>query len=152
MARERTERKAHQHAPDLKTVMSGRVWLLSLVFFMNTLAGYGIFLWLPRILRDASGYRGTALSLITMIPFTAALIGMVLIGRHSDRTQERKGHVAVCAMTAAIGLVLAVVFQHSLPLIVLSFTFSQIGHRSVMSLFWAIPPMFLGTAAAAGIA
>jgi ACS family tartrate transporter-like MFS transporter len=36
---------------------------------------------------------------------------------------------------------------------VLSFTLSQIGQRSVMSVFWAIPPIFLGgTAAAAGIA
>jgi ACS family tartrate transporter-like MFS transporter len=152
MGRERAERAARQHAPDLQSVMSGKVWLLATVYFMNTLAGYGIFLWLPRILRDVSGYRGTALSLITMIPFIAALIAMVLIGRHSDRTQERKFHVAACAMTAATGLVLAAAFQHSLVLIVLSFTFSQIGHRSVMSLFWAIPPIFLGSAAAAGIA
>jgi ACS family tartrate transporter-like MFS transporter len=36
---------------------------------------------------------------------------------------------------------------------VLSFTLSQIGQRSVMSVFWSIPPMVLaGTAAAAGIA
>jgi ACS family tartrate transporter-like MFS transporter len=78
---------------------------------------------------------------------------MVLVGRHSDRTGERKWHVVGCAITAAIGLVLAVGFQHSVPLLVLSFTLSQIGQRSVMSVFWAIPPIFLGgTAAAAGIA
>ena len=38
-------------------------------------------------------------------------------------------------------------------MLVLSFTLSQIGQRSVMSVFWSIPPMLLGgTAAAAGIA
>ena len=38
-------------------------------------------------------------------------------------------------------------------LLVLSFTLSQMGQRSVMSVFWAIPPMLLsGPGAAAGIA
>jgi ACS family tartrate transporter-like MFS transporter len=76
----------------------------------------------------------------------------VLVGRHSDRTGERKLHVAACAGTAGLGLLLAIASQGNLLLLVLSFTLSQMGQRSVMSVFWAIPPMFLGgTAAAAGI-
>jgi len=112
-----------------------------------------VFLWLPSILRDASGYRGWRLSLVTALPFFVALVGMVLIGRHSDRTGERKGHVAACAMLGAVGLVLAAAAQNHVGLIVLSFAISQLGQRSVQGVFWAIPPMFLGgTAAAAGIA
>jgi nitrate/nitrite transporter NarK len=129
------------------------VWLLAAIYFMNTIVTYGVFLWLPRILRDASGLDGLALSTITAIPFAAALVGMVLVGRHSDRTGERRFHVAACALSAALGLVLAVTFQASVPLLVLSFTLSQVGQRSVLSVFWAIPPIFLGgAAAAAGIA
>jgi ACS family tartrate transporter-like MFS transporter len=61
--------------------------------------------------------------------------------------------VAACALTAAAGLCLAAFFQYSVPLIVLSFTLSQVGQRAIFGVFWAIPPMFLGgTAAAAGIA
>jgi MFS family permease len=78
---------------------------------------------------------------------------MVLIGRHSDRTGERKRHVAACALMAAVGLLLAALFQHDPALLVLSLTICQIGQRSVQPTFWAIPPAFLGgTAAAAGIA
>jgi ACS family tartrate transporter-like MFS transporter len=96
---------------------------------------------------------GFRLSAITAIPFVVALVGMVLIGRHSDRTAERKWHVAACVMTAALGLLVAAAFHDSLPLLVLGFALSQLGQRSVLSVFWAIPPMFLaGTAAAAGIA
>ena len=102
---------------------------------------------------EASGAGGFRLSLLTAVPFVAALVAMVLIGRHSDRTGERKLHVAACALTAASGLLLAVAFRAHLPLLVLSFAICQIGQRSVMSVFWAIPPMLLGgTAAAAGIA
>lgn len=153
MAAEREARGAGHHASVFEGFRSPKVWLLSMVYFLNTLVTYGVFLWLPKILRDLSGSAGWRLSVMTAIPFVAALIGMVVIGRHSDRTGERKRHVAACALTAASGLVLAAFLSNNLPLLVLSFTLSQIGQRSVMSVFWSIPPMLLGgTAAAAGIA
>jgi ACS family tartrate transporter-like MFS transporter len=152
LRREQAERVAHHERSLLRTLFAPRVWLLIAVYFLNTVVTYGIFLWLPKILRDASGASGFALSAMTMVPFVAALIAMVVIGRHSDRTGERKWHVAGCALLAAIGLVLAAAFGHNVVLLVLSFTLSQIGQRSVVSVFWAIPPIFLGgTAAAAGI-
>lgn len=139
---------------------SPKVWLLSTVYFLNTLVTYGVFLWFPTILRDAAGGAGSngggsgmTLTLVSAIPFVAALIAMVWIGRHSDRTGERKGHVAACAITGAAGLIVAILFPHNVLMIVVGFTLSQIGQRSVLSVFWAIPPMLLaGTAAAAGIA
>jgi len=153
MAPERAERESRHEGSPLKALLNGRVMLICFIYFLNTLVTYGVFLWLPRILRDASGYRGWRLSLVTALPFVVALVGMVLIGRHSDRTGERKWHLAACAMTGAIGLLLAAGFHDSVPLIVFSFALSQLGQRSVQGVFWAIPPIFLGgTAAAAGIA
>jgi ACS family tartrate transporter-like MFS transporter len=153
LQREQAERVAHHEASLLRTIAAPRVWVLIAVYFLNTVVTYGIFLWLPKILHDASGGGGSlALSVMTTIPFIAALMAMVLIGRHSDRTGERKLHVAACALTAAVGLVLAAASGQNVLLLVLSFTLSQIGQRSVVSVFWAIPPIFLGgTAAAAGI-
>ena len=153
MAAERAGRASQGHASVLGGMRSPRVWLLCAVYFLNTVVTYGVFLWLPKILRDLSGSGGWRLSVMTAIPFVAALVGMIVIGRHSDRTGERKRHVAACALTAASGLILAAVFSDNLPMLVLSFTLSQIGQRSVISVFWSIPPMLLGgTAAAAGIA
>ena len=152
MDAEAARRAAGGHTSILRSLSSGRVWLLCLVYFLNTVNTYGIFLWLPKMLSEAAGSRGFGISMLTAIPFTAALVAMVLVGRHSDRTDERKGHVAACALTAAAGLLLAVVFRDNLWLLVLSFTLSQMGQRSVMSVFWTIPPIFLGgIGAAAGI-
>jgi len=152
MREERELRGKVGHVSIARSLASGRVWLLCLVYFLNTTVTYGIFLWLPKILADASGLSGYALSSLTSIPFVAALIAMVLVGRHSDKTGERKKHVAGCALTAATGLVLAVAFRDTTWLLVLSFALSQMGQRAVLSVFWAIPPMLLGgTAAAAGI-
>jgi ACS family tartrate transporter-like MFS transporter len=153
MAAERAARQQHGHASVDDAFASPKVWLLATVYFLNTLVTYGVFLWLPKILRDLSGSHGWRLTVITSIPFVCALAGMILIGRHSDRTGERKKHVAACALIAATGLIVAALFTHNLPLLVLSFAFSQVGQRSVMSVFWSIPPIVLGgSAAAAGIA
>ncbi len=119
---------------------------------MNTLVTYGVFLWLPRILKEAAG-PGVSVGMLNALPFVVALAGMVLVGRHSDRTGERQWHVAACALTAAAGLLIAVAFQDSVVMLVVGFTLSQLGQRSLLSVFWAIPPIFLGgSAAAAGIA
>ena len=153
MRREKESRAATRHHSISASLASARVWLLATIYFLNTIVTYGILLWLPRILKESSGLDDLPLSAVTAIPFVAALAGMVLIGRHSDRTGERKWHVAACALIAAAGLLVAIVFQSSLPLLVVGFTLSQIGQRSVQGVFWAIPPMFLAsTAAAAGIA
>jgi ACS family tartrate transporter-like MFS transporter len=153
MEDDRVSRTRGAHETMATAFASPKVWLLTTVYFLNTLVTYGVFLWFPTILRDAAGGGGMRLTLLSAIRFAAALVAMVLIGRHSDRTGERKGHVAACALTGAAGLVVAILFPRSVPLLVAGFTLSQIGQRSVMSVFWAIPPMLLaGTAAAAGIA
>jgi ACS family tartrate transporter-like MFS transporter len=150
MDAENARRAAIGHTSLGRSLRSGRVWLLCSVYFLNTVVTYGIFLWLPKMLTEAAGGRQSfGLSLMTALPFCAALVAMFLVGRHSDRTGERKYHVAACAMTAAVGLVLAVAFRGNLWLVVLSFTLSQVGQRSVQGVFWAIPPIFLGGTAAA---
>jgi ACS family tartrate transporter-like MFS transporter len=150
---ERALRAAAGAKTPLRALLSGRVLLLCLVFFMNTMATYGIFLWLPRIIEDVSGKKGMELALLTAAPLIVAMVGMVVIGAHSDRTSERKWHLVACALTGAVGLVLAVMFQHQLVGLMLAFTLCQVGQRSISAVFWAIPPALLGgTAAAAAIA
>ena len=48
------------------------------------------------------------------------------------------------ARSRGAGLLLAVAFQGQHPLLVLSFTLSQMAQRSVLSVFWAIPPHLPG--------
>jgi ACS family tartrate transporter-like MFS transporter len=153
MRDERSSRATGGHGSIAASLRSFTFWRLTTVYFLNTIVTYGLFLWLPKILTDASGTSGFAISAMTALPFAIALVAMVLIGRHSDRTGERRWHVAGCAAMGAAGLMLAAAFQDDLLLLVLSFTLSQSGQRSVMSVFWAIPQRLLGgTAAAAGIA
>ena len=147
-------RKAAQMSTEAGQLLSNpKVWVLCLVYFLNSTVTYGLFLWLPQMLEEATGLKGFKLGLVSAVPFMAAIVGMVLIGAHSDRSGERKYHVAACAVTGAIGLALAAAFHKNPAMFVFSFALCQMGQRSIMSVFWAIPPIFLGgAAAAAGIA
>jgi ACS family tartrate transporter-like MFS transporter len=150
---ERARKAAQTSTGAFQPLSNPKVWLLCLIYFLNSTVTYGLFLWLPQMLEEVTGLKGFKLGLVNSMPFLAAIVAMILIGRHSDRTAERKYHVAACAGTAAVGLGLAALFHHQAALFVISFAICQMGQRSVMSVFWAIPPIFLGgAAAAAGIA
>jgi ACS family tartrate transporter-like MFS transporter len=79
-------------------------------------------------------------------------VGMVLLGRHSDRTMERKGHVAVALLMAGVGIGLSGLV--SSPVVIMALLcFAQIGVSAVPPMFWPLPASFLtGASAAAGIA
>jgi nitrate/nitrite transporter NarK len=131
---------------------SGRLWLLCLLYFLLNVGGYGYEFWLPTIIQEFSGQGEFVVGLIGAIPYCAAAVVMVLVGRHSDRTGERRWHVAAAAMTSAAGFVLSVWFQN--PIVaVAALTLAFVGLKSTLGPFWALGTTFLsGTAAAGGIA
>ncbi len=148
MAREQQARR--RHGASWRSLLDPKLLLVCLIYFLNTTVTYGIFLWLPQMIEETLGHRSFV---AVMIPFAFALVAMLLVGRHSDRTGERKRHVAGSAFVAAVGLGLAAAFRADPVMLIASLTICQMGQRSVQPTFWAIPPLFLGgTAAAAGIA
>ncbi|MFM0122250.1 MFS transporter [Paraburkholderia sp. RL18-101-BIB-B] len=130
-----------------------RVWVLCLCYFGIIMGLYGISFWLPTLIKASGVNDAFNVGLLTMIPYGAAAIAMVLLGRSSDRSKERRWHVALPAVIGAIGLVASTLVPHSVALAVVSLTFATIGILGALCQFWAIPPAFLGgAAAAAGIA
>ncbi|MGI8909108.1 MAG: MFS transporter [Rubrobacteraceae bacterium] len=136
-----------------QALVNGRVWLLALVYFGIVISLYGLSFWLPRIIQDFSGYGDFVVGLLGAIPFAAAAVGMVLFARHSDRTGERRWHVAIPAFIGAIGLILTGLVGTSSVLQMAALTLAALGIYSCLGTFWTLPTRFLGsTAAAAGIA
>ena len=130
-----------------------RVWVLSLCYFGIIMGLYGISFWLPTLFKAAGVADAFTVGLLTMIPYGAAAIAMVMLGRSSDRMKERRWHVAMPALLGAAGLVASTFVPHNAALAVLFLTLATIGIMGALCQFWAIPPSFLGgAAAAAGIA
>jgi MFS family permease len=149
MADERARRQAVGATSIRASLRNRQLWLLCAVFFLNSIANYGMFLWLPKLIEDVTGAEGWRLAVMTAVPFAVALGAMVVVGRASDRSGHRTRYVAGCAAMTAAGLVVAVIFQRSDALLLVGLTIAQMAIRSLAGVFWAIPPQLLGGAAAA---
>jgi MFS transporter, ACS family, tartrate transporter len=142
----------HQHHRLAEAFTSGRVWLLCLLYFLMNVGGYGYEMWLPSIVKGFSGQSDVVVGFINAIPYFIAAVVMILVGRHSDRTGERPGHVALCAISAAVGFGLAAWFKNPF-LAMAGLTIAFAGLKSTLGPFWAMSTACLsGTAAAGGIA
>ena len=135
-----------------KVLLDARIWFLAFIYFGLNTCSYGISLWLPTLIQSLSTAGSFFVGMISAIPYLAAAIAMVLIGQHSDRTGERRWHVAVLAFTGAAALFVAA-YAGSLAVSVAAISVAMLSVSSMVGPFWAMPTKFLqGTAAAAGIA
>jgi MFS family permease len=131
---------------------SGKVWVLCAIYFTLMIGLYGIAFWLPTIVK-AFGMKGyLRVGLVTAIPYGAAVIGMIFLSNHSDKTGERRLHYVVNVLAGAAGLILSGVFASTPVLAIVFLSMGTLGVIGSMPLFWPLPSAFLaGTAAAAGI-
>lgn len=131
---------------------SRKVWLLCAIYFTLMIGLYGIAFWLPTIVK-AFGMKGyLKVGLVTAIPYGIAVIGMVLLSHHSDKTGERRLHYVLNVTAGAIGLILSGVCASQPGLAIAFLSIGTLGVIGSMPLFWPMPSAFLaGTAAAAGI-
>ena len=150
-ATEKRNKEEVEHLSLFQALTDARILLCAVVYFCLNAASYGVAFFLPTIIKNF-GVSDTQTGLLSALPFVFGAIGMVLLGRHSDRTMERKGHVAVALSMAAIGIGLSGVVSN--PVIIMALLcFAQIGVSAVPPMFWPLPASFLtGASAAAGIA
>jgi len=132
---------------------NGRVWLIAVIHFcLIAITLYGIGFWMPQMLKTASRGTDFEVGLLAAIPYAAGAVAMVLAGRHSDRTGERRWHVAIAAATCATGLVLTTLAGGTFTLVA-SLSLAMIGLASIFGPFWALATVAArGVGAAAAIA
>jgi MFS family permease len=98
------------------------------------------------------GASGSVVGLLLVVPNLAGLIAMIIVSRHSDRTSERRYHMAAAGALAGVGLLLLDASPSPLLSVVL-FSAVAIGSYGFLPVFFSVPGEFLsGFPAAAGIA
>jgi ACS family tartrate transporter-like MFS transporter len=137
----------------LQAFASGRVWHLVVIYFGLMIGQYALSSWAPQLLQSLSREdSNTVVGLLLAIPSFVGLVVMIAVSRSSDRTLERRYHVAISALFASAALLLlgttsSQFFSVTLLCLLTAGVYSYIGP------FWALPSEFLtGYSAAAGIA
>jgi ACS family tartrate transporter-like MFS transporter len=135
----------------LLVLLDRRVLIFACAYFGLISCTVGISFWLPQIIKEL-GLSNTTTVLVSAIPSTGAIVGMLLLGRMSDKRQERRLHCSAGFLLGAIGLV-AAASTHSPVLQVAAFTLAAFGLQGGQPIFWTMPSAALsGSAAAAGLA
>jgi D-galactonate transporter len=126
-----------------------RVWTLTGIYFFYAVSVYGILFWLPQIIRGFGNLDPVQVGFLTSIPYICALISMLVVGRHSDRTGERRLHIAGCALLGGIALLGSALVGQPVWAYVL-ICVAAVGIWGQNGVFWTLPTSYLGGVAAAG--
>ena len=149
LEREKRTKKAVKPLSVWQAVRHRDVVLLTLVYFFIVTGNYGFGIWLPKIVQRLSGLSSFWVTMVTAIPFLAALPAMLVVGWHSDRTGERRWHTAIPIFAVAFGLAASQAVGGDVPLSMALFSIAAMGLYSYLPSFWALPTTFLDSAAAA---
>jgi ACS family tartrate transporter-like MFS transporter len=152
LAEERADQASHHGESLLRVLRDPVVWWLGLSYFLLVVGLYGFALWLPQLVKAGGDFSNFEVGVITAIPYAAAAVGMVLVGRHSDRTGERYLHLVMPALAGVVGF-LAATRSGGTGLLIAALSICAFGVLGWLGPFWALPTAFLRErAAAAGIA
>jgi nitrate/nitrite transporter NarK len=145
---------AAAHATSFRDVLKDRrVYGLAFAYFCIIASIYAISFWLPAILKAQGVASLITLGWYTAIPYVAGAVGMVYMGRRSDRVGERRFHSAGPAAAAALLLAACAFAGIHLSISLTLLTLVTAALWMAYTVFWAIPSEYIkGPAAAGGIA
>lgn len=130
-----------------KLLVLGLISLCSYVL-ANTIAFFS-----PTIIHNSGITDVMHVGFLAAIPALVGIAAMLWVGRHSDRSGERRWHYALPLFAAALSLALLRNAEGSPVMSILLLSIASAGHFASLSVFWSIPPEVLSRrAAAAGIA
>jgi MFS family permease len=127
--------------------------LLGLIYFLIQVGSYGLNFWAPHLIKSAGTNNPTVIGLLTAVPYVFGAISMVIVGRLSDASGERRKFVCGLLVTAAIGFFAAGFFDKQTGFLVAALAVLGAGVVASIPAFWTLPPKLMtGAAAAGGIA
>ncbi|CAM3920761.1 MFS transporter [Kerstersia gyiorum] len=142
-----------EHVSLLRLFRDRRVVHMALICYCTVSSLSGLAFWIPSVIRSTGVSSLLDVGLLTAIPNICAVISMILVCRHSDRSRERRWHMIIPFLVGGTGLALSTLFSHNPMLAVAMLSVAAAGCMVCSPLFWSLPTAFLdGKSAAAGIA
>jgi D-galactonate transporter len=145
---ERTKRETVRHYSVAQALLNPKVLALSLVYFGAVSTNYGLSFFLPQIVK-AFGVSNLQAGFITALPYVVGVVSIVWWGRRSDRTLERRYHLAFPLFVASACIAISTMLDDpTMKMVALSI--AGFGIFGCLPVFWTFPTAFLSGAAAAG--
>ena len=122
----------------LKRLGHPSIFVMVALYFLHNCAVYGCMTFFTSGLKD-QGFNAAQYGVLFAVPYALTAIIMILNSWHSDKTHERRGHVAAMYFASGTSLILSVAwsghFWISYGLMCLAIP----GPFAAMAPFWAVP-------------
>jgi sugar phosphate permease len=130
-----------QAAPRPGSVVANpKIYLFALIYFSLTCASLTLNFWIPLIIRDFGVHDVVSISLLSVIPNAIGVVGLIVIARHSDRSNERRRHFAFCTIGGAAALWALTLHLSNLSLMLGFLSLACVLVYAALPIFWAVPP------------
>jgi len=148
LAAEAAAREAREAFTLRQAMGDRRILHCAVVYFMINFASYGTIFWFADIVERVGELSGIELGLLAGIPMALGSAGLIVIGRRSDRSGDRRRWVVIGMLLGAAGLAGTALLPAELgPLTLAVCAFGLLG---AIPAFWAMPTSLLSGRAAAG--
>lgn len=128
-------------------------WNSAWIYFLLVCGGYGVSFWMPTLFKAAGVSSNADIGWLVALPNLIGAVAMVLICRHSDRTQERRWHLVACFLLGTLGYTITALQMGNVTGMLVGLSIAHIGILTGVPLSWTVPTRLLTPAAAAvGIA
>jgi MFS family permease len=151
LAAESAARRA-RHAFTLRNAFTDRrILKCAAVYFTINFASYGAIFWAADIIERVGDVEGIELGLLVGIPMALGSTGLIVIGRMSDRSGNRRRWVVIGMLLGAAGLAGTALLPAETGIVTLGVC--AFGLLGAVPAFWAMPTSLLtGRAMAGGVA
>lgn len=141
LEREAQEISPATRLPIWRAFLQPAVFVMLPIYFLQNCAAYGLMTFLGDGLKG-HGFQPTGLQygILFAIPYAVAAVLMIVVSRHSDRHQERRGHVAFAYALSGFCLIGSVLLApHSFWGAYILLCLGVPGPFVALAPFWAIP-------------
>jgi MFS family permease len=108
------------------------------LYFLHNCAAYGCMTFFTTVLKD-HGFSALQYGFLFAVPYAVTAVVMILNSWHSDKTGERRGHVAAVYLMSGTSLILSVMLSQHFWLSYAFMCLAIPGPFAAMAPFWAIP-------------
>lgn len=149
----RSDIQPARHGRIAAALADPKTYVLAFVYFCCTSAVYTLTFWLPTIIKGIGIASIANIGWYSAIPYLFGAIGIILVSYSSDLFKERRWHIGGGLVVGSIALYATTFLGSAIVPVMIVLCIASFFIFGGGTLFWSIPPTYLGReAAATGIA
>jgi MFS family permease len=123
-----------------RTLFSRQTLLLAAIKLLMLSGQLGYLFWLPSAIEQARAGSNFRAGVLYTVPFVIGAISLIVVSSHSDKTRERRAHIAAPMAVGGVALIAGVLAIGRWPTLAFGLVcLASIGAFAALGPFWSIP-------------